>query len=149
MSTATAELSQTFNPALNNTFINKTTVIGSNHFKGPDSEKILLNSEMAQDISEFYNVENELDFLDRHGPKLSQEEQFFYLVENQLKFLGEFVGNLKFNKIRYLLNDRNGFNFAGLRMVDMLAHTTSLAGDNSREGYENTGLVKLFEKFEE
>jgi hypothetical protein len=148
MSFATAELSQSAFPASANNFINKTTVIGGNHWHGPASEKILLNPESSQDISEFYNVNNELDFLDRYGSKLTQEEKFFYLVENQLKFLGEFVGELKFSKIRYLLNERNGFNFAGLRMTEMLGHTTRLAGNHSREGYENEGLVKLFNGFE-
>lgn len=149
MSTATAELSQSIYSPLKTSFINRTTTFGNKHFEGPDAERIFLNTETTQDISEFYGVKNEVDFLERFGKDLNTNEQFFYLVENQLKFLGEFVGHLKFSKTKYLLNEKKGFNFAGLNMIKMLRHTTSLAGENSREAHENTGLVNLFGKFEE
>lgn len=112
-------------------------------------EPIHIDKEQSKDISDFYSVENEVNFLNRYGGRLKQEEQFFYLVENQLRFLNEFAGHIKFSKIRYLLNEQNGLNFAGLNMIDMLGHTTAYAGDRSREGYENMGLIKIFEAFEE
>lgn len=144
---STAEISYSFQTAPTPYFVNTTTNFAPRAYTGP--ETIFLDPEKTRDIHEYYSVENELGFLDRYGTRLNQEEQFFYLIENQLKFLGEFVGKLKFSKIRYLLNEKNGFNFAGLRLIDMLKHTTSLAGNESREGFENTGLVKLFKKFEE
>lgn len=110
-------------------------------------QPILLDQDKSKDISRYYSVENELDFLARYGSGLKPEEQFFYLAENQLRFLGEFVGHLKFSKIRFLLNGKNGFNYAGLRMIDMLKYTTDLVGDK-REAYENLGLAQIYKAFE-
>ena len=96
-------------------------------------------------ITDFYNVENDILFLRKYTRNSSIEVKVHYLRENILGLLAEFAGKVPYRKITYLLDD-SGLTYGEIRMLDMLEHTTNIAG--GRERQENIGHSWVYQEFE-
>ena len=107
---------------------------------------LLLNKEQ-QDITTFYNVENDVLFLQKYANSLTPKESVYYLKENVLSLLSEFAGKVPYRNITYLLGEK-GLAYGDIRLIDMLQYTSDLAGRQSREEQENIGHTWVYHEFE-
>lgn len=86
-------------------------------------------------------TKNEVDFLRRYN-HLPVEQQEYYIRENMLGFLGEFVGEIPYKRITYLLQE-DGAYYAGIRVRDSYERAAELAGGaGTRTWYETEGFKK-------
>lgn len=97
-------------------------------------------AEKQQSIFDHYSIENEMNFL-RNVQHLSLAERQFYVRENILSFLGEYVGELPYKKINYLLKDGQPY-FAGFPVLENYKKAAQMAGMGSREWSENEGFER-------
>lgn len=90
-----------------------------------------------QSIFDFYSVPNEIRFI-QELTNLPEEEKVFYVKENVLRFLGEFVGQVPYAKISYLLKD-HGLEFAGIRTAPVYEKSALMTDGLNREADEWVG----------
>ena len=111
-----------------------------------DRRPLAVDREQTSAITTFYNIDNDVLFLQKYANNLTPEERNYYIKENLLGLFSEFAGKIPYRKIAYLLGDR-GLCYGDIRMTDMLRYTTDLAGE--REVQENIGHSWVYKEFEE
>ncbi|HLB61091.1 MAG TPA: hypothetical protein VJL83_05805 [Patescibacteria group bacterium] len=86
-------------------------------------------------------TKNEVDFLRRYS-HIPIEQQEYYVKENMLGFLGEFVGEIPYKRITYLLQE-DGAYYAGIRVRDSYERAAEIAGGiGTRTWYETEGFKR-------
>ena len=108
-----------------------------------DRRPLAVDREQTSAITTFYNIYNDVLFLQKYANNLTPEERNYYIKENLLGLFSEFAGKIPYRKIAYLLGER-GLCYGDIRMTDMLRHTTDIAGE--REVQENIGHSFVYKK---
>ncbi len=122
------------------------TNLAPTQFSTPEKKPFFISKDRASDITAYYSVENDISFLQKYAANLTPEERKHYVRENILGLLFEFAGKIPYRNITYLLGDK-GLCYGDIRMIDMLQHTSDIAGD--REVQENTGCAWVYQVFED
>lgn len=107
----------------------------------------ILPQESGHTIFDYYSVKNDVLFL-KKMPGVSREEKRFYLQENVMKFLGEFVGEVPYTKISYLLKP-GVLEFGGINIARVYQEAAEFAGTGSREDIDWQGFQKIQHQFVE
>lgn len=98
-------------------------------------------NEEKNSIFEYYSVKGDIDFL-KKIQYLPIEERRLYLEENVIKFLGEFVGEVPYTQIHYLLKF-TGLEYGGINILKIHQDAACLTGENSREMADLIGYEKM------
>lgn len=95
-----------------------------------------------ESIFAYYDVPNEIDFIDKIKDRVGEEDRTYLIQENVYRFLGEFAGKVPYTTIAYTRTD-DGLSYAGIDLMDSYRNTAEMTAPHSRERDELVGYEKI------